>query len=63
MTKQDIIRELAKRTNLTPSQATHAVEGLIEIVGDALVKDNPIMLRGFATIKTARLSCCHHVAR
>ena len=54
MTKQDIIRQLEKRTNLSLSQATHAVEGLIDIIADALTENEPILLRGFATIKTVQ---------
>lgn len=54
MTRQDIAHELVKRTNLTTSQATHAVEGVIDIIADALTKDEPIMLRGFGTIKTVQ---------
>lgn len=54
MTKQDIIQQLEKRTKLSPSQATHAVEGIIEIIADALAKDEPILLRGFGTIKTVQ---------
>ena len=30
MTKREIAKELANRSNLTPSQATHAVEGIVE---------------------------------
>ena len=51
MTKREIAKELANRSNLTPSQAVQAVEGIIEIIADALAKDEPILLRGFVTIK------------
>lgn len=54
MTRREIISQLVKRTDLTPSQATHAVEGIIEIIADALAKDEPILLRGFGTIKTVQ---------
>ncbi len=54
MTRREIARELAKRTNLSSAQATHAVEGLIEIFADALDNDEPILLRGFGTIKTVQ---------
>ncbi len=52
MTRKEIAHELVKRTALTPSQATHAVEGIIGILTDALAKDEAISLRGFGTIKT-----------
>lgn len=54
MTKKEIISELVGRTDLTPSQATHAVEGIIEIVADALVSCEPILLRGFGCIKVVK---------
>lgn len=54
MTKQEIIKELVKRTDLTTSQATHAVDGVIDIITDALVREDPVLLRGFASIKTVR---------
>lgn len=54
MTKQDIIRKLEKRTGFSLSQATHAVEGVIEIFSDALANDETILLRGFGTIKTVQ---------
>lgn len=54
MTRKEIAKELANRSNLTPSQATHAVEGIIEIIEDALAKDEPILLRGFGIIKTVQ---------
>lgn len=54
MTKNDIIHQLVKRTDLTTSQATHAVENLIDIIADALVSGDTILMRGFGTIKTVR---------
>lgn len=54
MTRKEIISQLVKRTDLTPSQATHAVEGIIEIVADALVSCEPILLRGFGCIKIVK---------
>lgn len=52
MTKKDLIIELAERTDLTISQASQAVNNLIEIVSDALVIHRDISIRGFATVKT-----------
>lgn len=54
MTRKEIAKELANRSNLTPSQAVQAVEGIIDIITDALAKDEPILLRGFGTIKTVQ---------
>ena len=54
MTKRDIIMKLEKRNDLSLSQATHAVEGVIEIIADALADGETILLRGFGTIKTVQ---------
>ena len=54
MTRKEIAKELANHSNLTPSQAIQAVEGIVEIIADALAKDEPILLRGFGTIKTVQ---------
>lgn len=54
MTKKEIIHELVERTDLTNSQATHAVENVIEIIADSLAKGETILLRGFGTIKTVQ---------
>lgn len=51
MIKQDISKELAKRVSLTPAQAVHAVDGVIDIIREALLREEPVHLRGFATIK------------
>lgn len=54
MTKNEIIQQLAAQSGLTVSQATHAVDGIIGILADALASGNPVTLRGFGTIKTVQ---------
>lgn len=54
MTKNKIIQELVAQKGLTPSQAAHAVDGIIGILADALASGDPVTLRGFATIKTVQ---------
>lgn len=54
MTKHEIIQELVSHTDLTTSQATHAIEATINILADALTKGDPIALRGFAKIQTVQ---------
>lgn len=51
MIKREISKELSKRTGLTPAQSLHAVDGVINIIRDAILIEEPIYLRGFATIK------------
>ncbi len=54
MTKKDIVRQLEARTNLSLHQAGAAVEALVDIFTEALVNNEVIMLRGFASIKTVQ---------
>lgn len=54
MTRKEIVSQLVKRTDLTTSQATHAVEGIIDIVADALVMGEPILVRGFGCLKLVK---------
>lgn len=51
MTRKQIVNKLLRTTELTTSQATHAVEGIINIFTEALVKGEPIFMRGFGTLK------------
>ena len=54
MKKQEIVHKLVEKTDLTKLQATHAVEQMLEIITEALVDNDPILLRGFGTIKTVQ---------
>ena len=51
MIKKDIAKELVNRTDLSASQSTQAVQGVIDIIADALVCGETIQIRGFGTIK------------
>ena len=51
MTKQELVRELTYRTNLSNSQALHAVESVIDIISDVLVNQEAIYIRGFGSFK------------
>jgi len=52
MTRKDIVQRLSKRTDISPAQATHALDGIIDIISEALAAQEPVMLRGFGAIKT-----------
>ena len=54
MTKKEFANELANRSNLNTIQATQVVEAVIEIIADTLANNEPILLRGFGTIKTVQ---------
>lgn len=50
MTKNELAKELAVSEHLHLSTAVKAVEGVIRIIKETLVKGDDIFLRGFGTI-------------
>ena len=50
MTKNELAKELAVSEKLTLSTAFKAVDGVIRIMKENLVKGNDIFLRGFGTL-------------
>lgn len=54
MTRKDIISKMLHQTPLTSSQANYALEGIINIMADALAEGEPIMLRGFGTLQVIK---------
>ena len=54
MTKKEIARELMKRTDFSASQATIAVDGIIDIIAEALIKNEDVKLYKFGSIKTVQ---------
>ena len=50
MTKIDLARELAVSEKLHLSTAVKAIDGIIRIVKESLIKGEDITLRGFGTI-------------
>jgi DNA-binding protein HU-beta len=54
MTKNEIAKKLAEQTDLTVSQATHAVESVVSILTEAIAGGDTVVLRGFATIKAVQ---------
>ncbi len=51
MVKQELIEALCDRTDFTRTQATHAVEGITQIIAEQLTKGNDVILRGLGTLK------------
>lgn len=51
MTKNDILLEVTRSTNLTFSQATSAYDAIISAIKRSLIKNEDVTLRGFATLK------------
>lgn len=54
MTKNEIAKKLAEQTDLTASQATHAVDSIVSILTEAIAGGDTVVLRGFATIKAVQ---------
>lgn len=54
MTKNEIAKKLAEQTDLTASQAAHAVDSVVSILTEAIAGGDTVVLRGFATIKTVQ---------
>jgi DNA-binding protein HU-beta/integration host factor subunit beta len=52
ITKQDLITEISKNTGLTQSDVKLTVEEFLSVIGDTLVQDNSIEIRGFGTFLT-----------
>ena len=55
ITKQDIIDHLTMDHGLHRSSAIRAVEGIINIVSNALAAGSQVSLRGFGTIKVVEI--------
>ena len=51
MKRQDIIDQVVRKTELTSREATQAVEAVIAVFEESIVKGESIYLRGFATFK------------
>ena len=61
MTKQELAKEIAKKTGVDQATAFVCVEGLMASIKESLVKGEPVFLRGFGSFilkkraeKTAR---------
>ena len=50
MTKNDLAKELAVSEKLNLSTAVKAVDGIVRILKETLVKGDDVFLRGFGTI-------------
>lgn len=54
MNRQEIAKQLTLSTSLTTSQAMYAVNGIINVITDALASGDSIVLRGFGTLRTVQ---------
>lgn len=61
MTKQELVKEISKRTGVDQPTALSVVEGLMEVIKDTLASEDSVYLRGFGSFipklrktKTAR---------
>ena len=53
MRKQDLIRAVAQQTNLSESQATHAVNAVFSAIENALAEGDEVTISGFGTFRVA----------
>lgn len=53
MKKIEIIREIAKNTQITQTQAAHTLEVTLDLIKNALKKNDEIRLVGFGSFKVA----------
>ena len=53
MTKNELIAEIAARTELTKKDADKALKGLIEVISEELKKGEKIQLVGFGTFEVS----------
>jgi DNA-binding protein HU-beta len=54
MTKNELIAEIAARTELTKKDADKALKGLIEVISEELKKGEKIQIPGFGTFEVAK---------
>ncbi len=57
LTKADIVQEVYKNHNLTKAQANEAVESLLRLSKDTLIKGSDLLLSGFGKFNV-RDHCC-----
>ena len=58
MTRTDLAKILAKKTQMTLVDADIAIKALICSVGEGLVNDGEVTIRGFGAFKTKNKSEC-----
>lgn len=56
MTKNDLIKQLSAETKLPKEYAEKAVNGLMQVMGDAFKNGESITLRGFGTFEVKKLT-------
>ena len=56
MNKQDLIKRVAQKANLTEKDATAAVNGVLDSVQEALANGEKVQIVGFGTFETRERS-------
>ena len=56
MNKQDLIKRVAQKANVTEKDATAAVNGLLDSVQEALANGEKVQIVGFGTFETRERS-------
>nr|WP_255412431.1 HU family DNA-binding protein [Dysgonomonas sp. Marseille-P4361] len=65
MTKADIVNEIAKNTGIDKATVLKTVESFMEVVKDALSKDENVYLRGFGSfiVKTRAQKTARNISK
>ena len=54
MNKAELVEKLAKKTGLTKKDARAALDGVVEVVTEALKKNEPVIITGFGKFETRK---------
>lgn len=54
MNKEDLVKQIAEKSQLTKENANKAVDALIQTITESLKKGEPVALTGFGTFKVTQ---------
>lgn len=52
MIKKDIAEAIARRTGMAETKATEAIDTFLDTIGEAMLRQEPVELRGFGVFKS-----------
>ena len=55
MKKNEVVKEVSKRSGLPKAECDKVVDTFIDVIRDALVDDGKVIIRGFLTLETSEL--------
>lgn len=54
MNKEDLVKQIAEKSQLTKENANKAIDALIQTITESLKKGEPVALTGFGTFKVTQ---------